>query len=227
MIASAVMWAPLLLGATFSTPSYSRPPDDGEPQYIRPATADGLRTYMIGAWKLQKAMVYKSGGVSGRFTGSCVFEPLSDAVLRYEEQGEFTRQGSDESVATRNALLYDFSSPNGKVSVFFDAGSDRSSAEAIVAQARFLHSIEPSSLVLADVTVDDADADAKYEGYFEIERPNSFMLTWSMAGTRQEGQILSLFTRQSDKLEGVDLRSWEELIQAEVRDGRLKIYPSE
>jgi len=52
------------------------------------------------------------------------------------------------------------------------------------------------------------------EGQIEITRAEAYMLTWSVGGPRQEGQILSLFTRVTPP-EELNL-SLEDLIKAEI-----------
>lgn len=209
---AVLVGAPLMLSATFATPPR---PFDGQPPsstpYRRPVSAGGLRSYLLGEWELKKVMIYKAGGVSGRFEGSAKFDPFAPNVLRYEEEGEFSRQGSEDAVSTRNSLLYDFSS-SSKVDVFFDAAAEHSSGpEEIIEQARFLHSIRPDTLELFDHVVENEDV---CEGQIEITRAEAFMLTWSVGGPRQEGQILSLFTRVTPP-EELNL-SLEDLIKAEI-----------
>jgi hypothetical protein len=176
--------------------------------FSRPATSDSLRSYLLGAWALKKVTLYKVGGISGRFEGSCVFESFLDprrgktdplherGLLAYSEVGQFRPDGSiNQALETRNRLIYDLSSPS-RIDVFFDDSHDRSPAE-VIAALRFDHSLSPETLQMAEATpAPGSDAAASYSGQLDIEAPNAFISTWGVKGETLEGVILSMFSKR-------------------------------
>ena len=177
---------------------------DMELPYKSPATAEELRSYLLGDWTLKKAMAYKLGGVSGRFEGVATFRnlhlPSPHEVVAFSESGTFTGLGDDpQQLDTRNALLYDFTEcyrrAGAPVAVLFDESEDRraESAEALLAAARPLHTIEPGSLVLSEHT--DA-LGTVWQGALEIEASDAFLLSWEGRGDAMEASILSFFSRR-------------------------------
>ena len=159
-----------------------------KPAFSRPSNANALRSYLLGSWKLQKLMLYKEGGVSGRFEGTCSFAALDHSNdLCYQESGTFSRKGSDNGVETRNALRYKFGLVNqhgdaNLVDCYFDDGTG--------AELRFLHSLNVDTLEFEGIVEEEG-----YSGLYEIEAQGAFMTTWSVDGPRQTGQILSIYTR--------------------------------
>jgi len=172
--------------------------------FERPRTADSLRSYLHGAWTLKKATIYKVGGISGRFVGSCIFETFLDprrgqmnplherGLLSYSEAGDF-RPDSDPSrvFETRNRLMYDFSDPL-RVDVYYDASDDRSPA-AVVAGLIFDHSLLPETLQMAEAP--GLEGPGAYSGKLDVEAAGAFLSTWGVQGDALEGAILSMFVK--------------------------------
>lgn len=176
--------------------------------FSRPATSDALRSYLLGAWALKKVTLYKVGGMSGRFEGSCVFESFLDprrgktdplherGLLAYSEVGHFRPDGDAIQVLeTRNRLMYDVSNPT-RIDVFFDDSHDRSAGE-VLAALRFDHSLSPETLLMVEATpAPGPDAAAAYSGQLDIEAPTAFISTWGVKGDTLEGVILSMFSKR-------------------------------
>ena len=78
----------------------------------RPRTANALRDYWRGSWRLTKQMTYERGGISGTFNGRATFAPLdqgnSSTWLAYADSGVATL--GDDTLEARNSLLYECSS---------------------------------------------------------------------------------------------------------------------
>ena len=100
---------------------------------------------------------------------------------------------ADAAMETRNQLMYDFSSPE-KVDVYFDPPSDAEerSSEEVLANLRFLNSLRPDTLLMSD----HPDGPDEYSGKVDIEAPHAFLTTWGVSGPFQEGQVISMFTRE-------------------------------
>jgi hypothetical protein len=176
--------------------------------FSRPATSDSLRSYLLGTWALKKVTLYKVGGISGRFEGSCVFESFFDprrgkndplherGLLAYSEVGHFRPdEDSSQVLETRNRLMYDVSNPT-RIDVFFDDSHDRS-AEQVLAGLRFDHSLSPETLQMAEATpAPGLNTMAAYSGQLDIEAPHAFISTWGVRGDTLDGVILSMFSKR-------------------------------
>ena len=90
----------------------------------RPRTANALRDYWRGSWRLTKQMTYERGGISGTFNGRATFAPLdqgnSSTWLAYADSGVATL--GDDTLEARNSLLYECSSADEIRCFFDDAG---------------------------------------------------------------------------------------------------------
>lgn len=180
-------------------PADRLPPE--QPAFLRPTTAEGLRSYLLGAWTLRKATTYKAGGLSGRLEGEATFANMphpTRELVRYSECGTFAAargKAGGAQLEARNAQLYDFSAREApRVDVFYDAPSAAPrGAEEAAAAARFLYSIEPASL---ELTEQDDGAGNVYTGTLEIAAADAFLVSWEVAGPSKEGSIISMFTRR-------------------------------
>ena len=196
----------------FSTPMPEMPkPSDSPPDYVRPMTVEGLRRYLLGNWRLRKATTFVRGGMSGKFDGDALFDEYPDpegvrTLVAYSEFGQFCPKGvgpaltpsggaADSCLDTRNRLLYDFTS-SSRIDVFFDASADRT-PKAVISNAQFLHSVRPDDLKLVDHSSQDAD---EIISQFDMEAPDAFLLTYTMKGAKQEGDILSIYNRMDSAL---------------------------
>ena len=87
--------------------------------FKRPTTCATLMRYLLGPWRLRKAMTYDVGGISGRFDGEAEWTVLphdSRTLLAYSETGRFrpvsgqlSSVDATDTLETRNQLIYDFS----------------------------------------------------------------------------------------------------------------------
>ena len=174
--------------------------------FVQPSTPEAFRQYLVGEWKLNKRLHFKSGGISGKFEGQATFrllDPFTKSLLAYNESGAFAPTSSSfEARETRNRLLYDFGGDeafgSSSVSVLYDALDDeqRGSTEKIVAAARPLYALTtrgPGLLAITDEAL--ADGRDEYRGEIEVQAPNAFLSTWYVSGPQQDGEILSLFRR--------------------------------
>ena len=168
--------------------------------FVRPASSEALRNFLLGTWRLRKAMTYNAGGISGRFDGDATFADVStdNSLVTFTESGRFTASAGSYSagmdpVDMRNQLLYDFREPN-EVSVFFDEAGTLTTSDSDVdlSQMRFLHTlgIGPTYEIS-----EHSEGEVVYRGELEIETSNAFMLSWQATGPQVDGQIISLFTR--------------------------------
>uniref|UniRef100_A0A7S3FEY7 DUF6314 domain-containing protein n=1 Tax=Haptolina ericina TaxID=156174 RepID=A0A7S3FEY7_9EUKA len=161
-----------------------------------PRTAAALRSYLDGAWRLEKTMKYSAGGVTGTFSGGATFTPLQHEtrdLLTYIEEGQAVLGPERATFTARKLLLWDFSDP--MAAVFFDEATERSPA-AIWEGARFFHHIDlegdgPSSFI-HHCTPD------LYEGAFALGGPDRFELTWHISGPKKDGVIHNTFIRCSE-----------------------------
>mmetsp|Transcript_14505 Transcript_14505/g.46942 ORF Transcript_14505/g.46942 Transcript_14505/m.46942 type:complete len:218 (-) Transcript_14505:54-707(-) len=181
--------------------SYKRPAPTG---FARPSTGGELREYLLGKWSIRKATVFSVGGISGRFqgVGEFVAYPHERPLLAYSERGVFTPDSGGAPVETRNRLMYDFSDER-KVAVFFDPTEEaRGDASSVVAALRFDHSIDPSTLQMADAPAPagaSEDEAGGYTGHLDIEAAGAFLSTWSVGSAANEGSILSMHSRAVDR----------------------------
>ena len=168
--------------------------------FTPPASIEAWRAFLVGQWTLRKAMNFRDGGLSGRFQGSATFLPFAQNVLGYNESGTFTPKEGGTERETRNSLLYDCSAPDvERIEVFYDLATDRSSPEAIVSGAKFLYAFEPLEPGTLSIK-ETQQGDDTYSGELEVSAPDAFLLTWRVRGTRQNGEILSLYSRSDDQV---------------------------
>ena len=174
-----------------------------------PSTPGSFRSYLLGDWTVRKAVNYKSGGVSGRFSGDASFSMLEAnkphlwSYIAYKESGTFVPNQSEDfpSLETRNRLLYDFS--ESKTKVYYDELSEgeRSDTETVVSRASFLYALEPRGE--GTLAIESTSAgELSYSGSIDVEAPNAFIITWRVHGPGQDGEIASLFKRAGIEEDG-------------------------
>ena len=71
----------------------------------------------------------------------------------------------------------------------------RRACQTPLADLRFLHSLHPDTLLLTD----QQEGSDVYSGKVDIEAPNAFLTTWGVVGPSTQGQIVSMFTRESSE----------------------------
>ena len=82
----------------------------------------------------------------------------------------------------------------GSVETLFDMARAASARlpEEVLANLRFLNSLRPDTLLMSD----HPDGPDEISGKVDIEAPHAFLTTWGVSGPFQEGQVISMFTRE-------------------------------
>ena len=114
-----------------------------------------MYTYLLGSWNLQRTMTYETGGMTGTFEGTAMFQPfffdyfVPRDILTYEESGTFTpSEPSMPALQISNQMLYEFT-PVG-IKVFFDGLRGERGSDAVMSHAKYLYTIKPETLALED-----------------------------------------------------------------------------
>ena len=116
-----------------------------------PRTANGLHDYLVGGWRLEKALRYVQGGVSGTLAGEATFSPLQPDVLGYLEAGQACLGSPPTTVTATQRYVWDFSDDSVRV-LFDECAADRT-AEAVMSSARFFHAVDLTALDERERTV--------------------------------------------------------------------------
>jgi hypothetical protein len=169
--------------------------------FVQPASVTDFRKYLVGDWELKKRFTYKGGGISGRFDGTASFADASTAsssLLTYNESGTFApSEPNFQSRETANRLLYLFADDVADIYFSPQAFDSSSSVESLLSQAQYLYPLrsrgEPGVLSI-DHSADDGHT---YTGTIEVDAPHAFIYSWRVRGPTQQGEIISLFKRES------------------------------
>ena len=166
----------------------------------RPHSANALYSYLAGEWRLDKSFSYVRGGVSGTFTGTASFNALScgDNMprLSYFEEGSavLTRPGDRPmTLAATRRLLWEFHSAD-RVVVSFDEATEPRDPPAILANARFFHTIKLSDACVPPPFEHPCGPDV-YTGRLSLDASNAFMMRWAVQGPRKSGTQLYRYKR--------------------------------
>ena len=142
-------------------------------------------------------MQYNRGGKDGTFTGQATFASLDASVVGFEEHGTALLAPNNDEYQARSSLLY-VAAQEKSVRVLFDEGSDRSSAGAILAGARFFHTIEFGGGFNVEYRLSEHPCGPDvYRGRLAVDGEESFRLLWSVSGPRKLGTVTSTFRRSA------------------------------
>ena len=166
-------------------------------QWRAPQSPAALLSYLIGTWTVAKDMQYQRGGKTGTFSGVATFSRLTESVVTFEEQGTARLAPDGDAYEARQRLLYTHVAGDqapSSVRVLFDEASSRESAAAVLAGARFFHTIEfvggPNLPPFNHPCGPDM-----YRGRIALDDECCFRLLWGVSGPRKLGIVVSTFRR--------------------------------
>ncbi len=134
-----------------------------------------LRAFLIGAWRLARAIDDRRGVRAGSLHGRAVFAPQGTG-LRYREEGRL-RLGAHAGLA-RQAHVYRFPEPQRAKVCFEDA--------------RPFHDLDLSAGTWEAVHFCGADT---YRGRFQAFGPGLLTVHWTATGPRKDYAMFSRYRR--------------------------------
>lgn len=134
-----------------------------------------LRGYLVGAWRLTRAVEDRRTGQRGRLEGRAVFEAQGRGLL-YREEGRLVLGG--------------FEAPAGRVYRY--AFPARQLADVLFEDGRPFHRLDLSAGLWTAVHRCGRDL---YEGAFRAEGPEAWRAAWRVTGPRKDQRLDGLYER--------------------------------
>jgi hypothetical protein len=144
-------------------------------QTAAPFAVADLRAYLVGAWRLTRAIEDRRTGQRGRLEGRAVFEAEGDGLV-YREEGRLVL-GAFETLAHR-AYRYAFPVPH--------------LAEVLFEDGRAFHGLDLSAGAWTATHRCGRDL---YEGDFRAEGPDAWRARWRVTGPRKDQRLDGLYER--------------------------------
>lgn len=143
-----------------------------------------LRSFLAGAWRLERVIDDARLRLAGAMTGSAVFAP-DGALLRYREAGEL-RFGPYRGAASQT-YLYRFVALHR--------------AEVLLADGRFFHRLDLSA---GSTAVTHHCAADLYRGRIDVVSPDEWAMNWRVDGPRKQQRIVTRLRRLSAAVPSAD-----------------------
>jgi hypothetical protein len=150
-----------------------------KPPTARYPVAD-LRAYLMGAWRVERALDDRRRGAPGSFAGEAVFRASAANALAYREEGRLAL-GGYETLA-HQSYHYAFPAPH--------LAPHR--AEVRFADGRPFHPLDLSG---GRWTAEHACGADLYRGRFEALGCDRWTAEWEIVGPRKDQVLSSRFTR--------------------------------
>lgn len=142
---------------------------------MTPIPITDLRSFLAGAWRLERVVDDARRHEVGEMVGSADFAPIGP-LLHYVESGEL-RLGRYSGAASQN-YFYRFPAPHR--------------AEVLFADRQLFHGLDLSA---GSADVSHRCADDLYRARFTVVSPDEWRVTWQIDGPRKQQRIATRLRR--------------------------------
>jgi len=131
------------------------------------------RAYLAGWWRVDRTILDRRAGASGRFDGKARFERAGETALDYREEGEMRMGGA--SFRASRSYRWEF---------------DEDDARVLFPDGRPFHRLPPEG----DTALHDCPPDT-YRVTYRFETADRWCQRWIVTGPRKDHTLESVFTR--------------------------------